>query len=430
MQTELANYATRSINKEFGTNINIDRLRVSLISWDTSLKGIYIEDYRKDTLIYINELTTSVLSIRNLINGRMEFGGIGVDQLNFKLKTYEGETDTNLDVFVAKLDDNKPRDPDTPPFYLSSSDIAIQNSRFRLIDENQEKSETLNFTSLKIDARDFQILGPEVTTEIDGLSLMSKKGIELTKLATAFKYTKQQMRFDSLNLVTPKSHLIGNLVFDYNREDLANFLNKVNVSAVFQDSKVSLDEVNILTNQFGQGKEVQFASTINGVLNDLNVNDLFLLTDNTGIRGDFNFKNLFTKSEPFLMDAQIKNITTSYYELRALMPEVLGNAIPTSFSKLGQFTVRGAATITESSVDARVNINSSIGSSYVDLSLTDVNNIDNAEYKGFVSLIDFDLGRFVNNNKSGCDFPRCECEREGVCQGPFKYRSDWAGLCH
>ncbi len=331
----------------------------------------------------------------------MEFGGIEVDQLNFKLITYEGETDTNLDVFVAKLDDNKPRDPDTPPFYLSSSDIAIQNSRFRLIDENQEKSETLNFTSLKIDARDFQILGPEVTTEIDGLSLMSKKGIELTKLATAFKYTKQQMRFDSLNLVTPKSHLIGNLVFDYNREDLANFLNKVNVSAVFQDSKVSLDEVNILTNQFGQGKEVQFASTINGVLNDLHVNDLFLLADNTGIRGDFNFKNLFTISEPFIMDAQIKNITTSYYELRGLMPEVLGNAIPASFSKLGQFTVRGAATITESSVDARVNINSSIGSSYVDLSLTDVNNIDNAGYKGFVSLIDFDLGKFVNNNKLG-----------------------------
>ena len=331
----------------------------------------------------------------------MEFGGIGVDRLNFKLKTYKGETDTNLDVFVAKLDDDKPREPDTPPFYLSSSDIAIQDSRFRLIDENQEKSETLNFTSLKIDARDFQILGPEVTTEIDGLSLMSKKGIELKKLATAFKYTKQQMRFDSLNLITSKSHLIGNLVFDYNREDLANFLNKVNVSAVFQDSKVALDEVNILTNQFGQGKEVQFASTINGVLNDLNVNDLFLLTDNTGIRGDFNFKDLFTKSEPFLMDAQIKNITTSYYELRALMPEVLGNAIPSSFSKLGQFTVRGAATITESSVDARVNINSSIGSSYVDLSLTDVNNIDNAGYKGFVSLIDFDLGKFVNNNKLG-----------------------------
>jgi len=86
----MATYATNSINKEFGTNISIDRLRVSLISWDTSLKGVYVEDYQKDTLFYINELSTSVLSVRNLINGKLEFGEIDVDQLNFKLKTYQG----------------------------------------------------------------------------------------------------------------------------------------------------------------------------------------------------------------------------------------------------------------------------------------------------------------------------------------------------
>ena len=397
----MATYATNSINKEFGTNISIDRLRVSLISWDTSLKGVYVEDYQKDTLFYINELSTSVLSVRNLINGKLEFGEIDVDQLNFKLKTYQGETNTNLDIFVEKLDDNKPRDPNTPPFYLSSTAISIANSHFRLIDENQEVTETLNFNNLEISAENFLILGPEVTTEIKALSLLDKKGLELSKLATNFKYTKQQMRFDSLNLLTPKSHVIGNLVFDYNREDLAEFIDKVNVNATFIDSKVSLDEVNILSRQFGEGKEVFFSSSFNGVLNDLNVVDLFLQTDNTGIRGDFNFKNLFTNNAPFLLTSQIKNITTSYYELRALMPEVLGTSIPRSFANLGQFTIRGDAIVTESSVDARVNINSAIGSSYADLNLTDVNNIDNAKYKGFVSLIDFDLGKFVNDSNFG-----------------------------
>jgi len=401
VQTKLANYATSSINKEYGTNINIDKLRVSLISWDTSLKGIFIQDYKQDTLFYINELTTSILSIRNLIGGRLEFGDIEVDQLNFKLKTYKGETNTNLDVFVEKLDDHKPRDPDTPPFYFTSSDVSIENSKFQLIDENLETAETLDFRDLNLNATDFQILGPEVTTNIDALSLRSKSGVELSKLATSFKYTKQQMRFDSLEIQTPRSHLIGNLVFDYNREDFADFLNKVNITAVFQDSKVSLDDINILSKQFGEEKEVLFSASMNGVLNDINVNEVFLTTENTGIRGDFNFKNLFTEDDPFVLQAGIKNITTSYFELRSLMPEVLGTSIPTSFSKLGQFTVRGDATITESSVDARVNINSSIGSSYVDLSLTDVNDIDNAKYKGFVSLIDFNLGKFVNDKTLG-----------------------------
>ena len=119
VQTRLAKYATTTINKEFGTNINIDKLRFSLISWDTSLKGIYIEDYKKDTLFYVDELKTSVLSLGNLVQGKLEFGDIKINRLHFKLKTYAGERTTNINVFVDKLDDKKPRAPGTPPFLFS-----------------------------------------------------------------------------------------------------------------------------------------------------------------------------------------------------------------------------------------------------------------------------------------------------------------------
>ena len=98
------------------------------------------------------------------------------------------------------------------------------------------------------------------------------------------------------------------------------------------------------------------------------------------------------------------------------MPEVLGNSIPITFAKLGQFTVRGDATITESSVNTKVNINSNIGSSYVDLSLTDVNNIDNAKYKGFVSLIDFNLGKFVNDENLGITSLDVNVEGQGFAK--------------
>lgn len=401
VQTRLARYATDSINEQFGTSINIDRLRVSLITWDTSLRGVYIADHHQDTLFYINELTTSILSIRNMANGKLEFGDIEIDRLNFKLKTYKDEPDTNLGIFIEKLDDNKPREPGTPPFYFSSSDIEIRDSHFRLIDENLEKQESLNFTDLNIDASDFLILGPDVNAEIEALSLKSGRGIALEKLATSFAYTKQQMRFDSLRIETPLSELKGNLVFDYDREDFRDFLNKVHVTADFNESTVSLDEVNLLYNEFGSGKTVIFSSNIQGVLNDLQVSRLFLQSDNTGISGDFNFRNLFSSDAPFLLKAGIRNITTSYYQLRALLPRILGEAIPSTFRELGQFTIRGDATISETSIDARVNLDCPIGKSYIDLDLTDIDNIDNASYNGFVSLIEFDLGRFVGNEQLG-----------------------------
>lgn len=416
VQTRFAKYATTTINNEFGTHINIEKLRVSLISWDTSLENVYVEDYKKDTLFFIDELTTSILSIRNLANGKLEFGEIDIERLNFKLKTYKENKNTNLEVFIDKLDDGKPRKPGTPPFFFSSSDVEISESNFRLIDENRETENILDFRDLNISASDFQILGPEVSTEVQELSFKSKRDLEVEKLATVFKYTKQQMRFDSLRIKTPGSDLKGNLVFNYDRKDFADFTDKVKVVANFQDSKVAFNEINHLYDQFGKEKEVVFSSSLSGVLNDLNAEQLFLQSDNTGIRGDFNFKNLFSKSEPFSMSANMKNVTTSYYELRSLMPNILGKSIPSLFQKLGQFTIRGDAHITETSINAKVNINTAIGSSYTDLELTNVNNIDNATYEGFVSLIDFDLGDFLDNKRLGKTTLDFNVEGQGFVQ--------------
>ncbi|SIQ79058.1 Family of unknown function [Maribacter ulvicola] len=401
VQTLLAKFATKKINDQYGTHINIERLKVSLISWNVGLEGVFIEDYKKDTLFYVNELKTSILSLGNLAQGNLEFGGIEVDKLNFNLKTYFGENNTNLEVFVDKLDDGQPRAPGTPPFRLSSSHVAIENSKFKYIDENLEKITVLNFDSLNIVASDFLILGPEVSVGIQEMSFHSNRGLKVNRLTTDFKYTKQQMRFDSLKIKTPLSALEGNLIFNYNREDFADFLNKVNVVAAFKESKVALDEVNLLYNEFGKGKEVTFNAGVNGVLNDLNTEDLFLFSDDTGIRGNFNFKNLFNKQKPFSLEAEMKNVTSSYYQLNALLPNLIGKSLPSSFSKLGQFTIRGSAFVTNSSVNAKVNLNTAVGSSYADIVLSDFNNIDNATYKGFISLIDFDLGDFAENKNLG-----------------------------
>ena len=101
------------------------------------------------------------------------------------------------------------------------------------------------------------------------------------------------------------------------------------------------------------------------------------------------------------MEGKMKNVTSSYYELRSLLPNILGQSWPTSFRKLGQFTIRGDAFVTETSINAKVNLNTAIGSSYADLDLTNIDNIDNASYKGFISLIDFDLGGFVERKSLG-----------------------------
>ena len=401
VQTRLAQYATERINRDFGTNIQIDRMRVSLISWNTALKDVLIEDYRQDTLAYIGELKTSILSLRDLTRGKLEFGDITIDRLYLNMKTYRDAPDTNLGIFISKLDDGKPRDPGTPPFYFFTDRIVLYDSRFSLSDENLENPQILDFRNLEVDAGDFTILGPEVSTRIGDLSLQTSRNVHIQKLTTDFTYKRDQMVFDSLYIGTPQSELKGSLRFDYNREDLAEFTDKVQVTARFEESTVSLDEINQFYDGFGKGRKAMFSTEASGTLNNLQIQNLLLVTDNTGVRGNFVFENLFNSQAPFRMQGQIRDVTTSYYQLRGLMPRLLGNSLPEFLKRMGQFTIRGPIEVTETSVKTQVNIQSSLGSSYADLQLTETDNIENASYTGFVSLIDFDLGRFTGSNALG-----------------------------
>ena len=75
VQTKLAKYATDSLNQEFGTNIGIERVRFSPFTLGTTIKNIYVKDYKGDTLIYIQKLSTSIVNLRKMIDGDMEFWG-------------------------------------------------------------------------------------------------------------------------------------------------------------------------------------------------------------------------------------------------------------------------------------------------------------------------------------------------------------------
>ena len=142
MQTKLGNYATKRLNKDFGTDMTIAKVGLQL-NGDVELKEILIRDHHQDTLIRIGELNTSIISYSNLYNGKLNFGYINIEDVLFNLKAYKGENDTNLDVFVDKFDDGQPRKGPSE-FLFASSDISIENGEFLILDENLENVQILD----------------------------------------------------------------------------------------------------------------------------------------------------------------------------------------------------------------------------------------------------------------------------------------------
>ncbi len=399
VQTHLGKWATRSLNKKYNTNINIGRVNISALSGNVWLNGVYIEDHKKDTLIYVNELKTSILSVNKALKGKLTLGDVEMEAVTLNIKTYLGEEDSNLDIFVEKLDDGSP--PSDDPFLLSSSHLTVDGGNFRISDENKETQRILHFTELYGDIEDFKILGPDVEGNVRSISFLDSRGIRVVKLQSLFKYSRSEMRFDALHIKTSNSHLNGALVFTYDREDLQDFENKVHINGTFENSEVMLDEVNVFYNEFGKGKNVKLSSKVAGTLNDIVFKELSLSSENTRIKGDFSFENLLDDQAPFKMDATIENLSSNYYQLKNLLPDLLGKTLPASFSKFGQFTIRGRSVVTEDAIDAKLNLFTDIGNSYSDLKLSDINNIDNASYTGFISLENFNIGQYIEDEKLG-----------------------------
>ena len=103
VQTTLARYATNALNKTLGTHIAIDRVGVSLFTLNAGIRGAYIQDHKKDTLVYIRRLHTSILNLNDVTNGTMALGTVAMEGVYIILKTYKSEAQTNLDVFVEKI---------------------------------------------------------------------------------------------------------------------------------------------------------------------------------------------------------------------------------------------------------------------------------------------------------------------------------------
>lgn len=397
VQTRLAKTLTNSLKDSYNTNINVQRVDLSFLG-AVQLKGVEIRDHHNDTLIFIKNLSTSLLNAKKIIDNKVNLGSVSLDGIDFYMKTYQGETNDNLSIFVEKLDDDTPRDSLTDPFLLNTSNIYLDNLNFKLIDENKKDKIQFLASNGGGSLSDFKILGPDVTTKIRGLYFVDDRGIEITNLTTDFSYSKTQMLFQHTVLETQTSQLNANITFNYQRKDLQYFNDKVTIVADFSKSRMSLLDLSKLYGEFGLTDVLNLTGNLTGTLNDFKVTNLDVLSDEGFvIKGNLKFVNSVNTEKGFSFDGDLKNVTANYQELKSVLPNLLGKTLPTEFSRLGDFTLKGTTFINEDKLDVKATITSRIGTTKADLKLTNIAAIDDANYQGNVELINFDIGEFFND---------------------------------
>lgn len=398
VQSELAKQATNWLNKEYNTNIVVKKVDLSWLG-SVQLKGIEIRDHHKDTLIFVENLSTSLQNVKRIVENNVDLGEASLSGAYFNMKKYKGEDDDNMSIFIDSFDDGKPKDSLSNPFVLKSNKITLENLTFKLLDENERNP--LKFAAYNAygNILDFSIIGPDISLNMRGMSFTENRGIKVSNLTTDFIYTRSYMNLDKTVLETShNSKIQGDIKFTYDRKDFVNFNDKVKIKANFVKSALAVKDLNKLYDELNGNDILYFQGNINGVLNNFSANNIRLYSKNgMKVIGDMGFVNAVKTSRGFVFDADLDNVTANYSQLKNVLPNLLGKSLPPEFERLGDFKLKGLIRITPEQMDATLSVNSEIGSITSDLQLTNIDKIEDATYIGEVEFKNLDLGVFAND---------------------------------
>lgn len=395
VQTKIAQYLTGVINREYHTNIQIDQASITLFG-DIKLKKVLILDEHQDTLIYANRLATSVVDFRRLVDkSDLIFGAIKADGLYLQMKTYKGDSFSNLDRFIAAFDDGK---PSTNSFLLTAENASLTNARFVYLDlNNPDDPRDAEFTKINADLSQFKILGSSVTTSIDKISFLDYRGLFVKNASTQFSYTKECIRLQHIDLITDHSLYKGDVTLKYSLADFSDFNNRVRFYFKIDQASLSSNDIRCFYDELAKNKNFTLQGHISGTLNNLTFRKL-RVTDGNGslIAGNIVFKNVFGREdERFYMKADFTNFTSNYSTLIGLLPGVLGKNLPPVLSRFGRFELKGTTELTANEVKANCEVQSKLGYAKAQFTMDNLLQIEKANYKGQVVLNQFQLGELL-----------------------------------
>lgn len=396
-QTRIAKNATERINQKYGTDIYIDKVGVNW-NGDVLIKGTLIRDHKKDTLIFANELSTSVFSIKEILDGNMELGAVDLDGVKFYLKKYKEDDTDNISIFSKKFASKNPKS--SADFILSSDEMNITDGKFKYVNEDLETPVVLDYSNLNTIWEDFYLKNESVDAHIQSLEFDAVRGYTIRSLKGDFHYDPDLIVLKDFDLSTDDSVLAGSLKLDTSDGALDDFNTLVEVEAAFAKAEISTNDIRPFYDGIAPNIILSVQGDLTGHLNDFRIPNLEVSGLNgSRIRGDVFFEGLVEKGD-FKISGNYKDLKTNYFDLKKLLPNVL-SSLPPEIAKLGTIRFNGRNSVTTSTVVTDGFFTTKLGAMDVDLSLRGLQNSAEAGYEGNIKLIDFKLGEFIKDNRVG-----------------------------
>jgi hypothetical protein len=258
----------------------------------------------------------------------------------------------------------------------------------------------IRFTEINANLNNSSFTGDTVFARLQ-LSAKERSGLKVKNLSADMKMTPQGMAFNNLDLRTNNSQLRNYFSMSYNdMSEMGNFLHKVKLAAVFDDSFIDSDDIAFFAPGMASwDKKIALKGKVRGTVDDLVGKDMLLQAgNNTVLNGDISMSGLPDINQTFI-DFKANEFRTVYSDAVQIVPAIRKIKNP-DLSKIQFLTFTGSFTGFISDFVTYGTINTNLGTIRSDLNMKLPAGQDPV-YSGSIATDNFRLGEFLGDKNLG-----------------------------
>jgi hypothetical protein len=318
VQNYVADFAVEKFKPILKTELAIDKLRIHFFD-KVELKGIYLEDQKKDTLLYADNLVVT-LNMWDLLNSKLDIETVDLSNFTVNLKQEQKDAPFNFQfIFDAFKKDSVSKPSTNPnPFGIYLRDVRLKNGKasYNILSEPETPGK-FNTSHIAIDKLSARIALPSIEMDkfvgdIRTLSFNEQSGLRLDNLQAMVRSKGDKIWSSFLSLK------INNSELKVSRAEYNIKAKQYKLKA--KSELIDPDDISLFVSRFSDLTEpFSFEVDVNGTYPQGSLNNLIVNYGNsTHIDVSGNIDD-FTKFDNSDFDLEVKQIRTTQEDLENLI---------------------------------------------------------------------------------------------------------------
>lgn len=285
VQSKIVNIATQYVKEKTHSEMSIEHVEIDIFNGIT-IDKIYVEDLRKDTLIYVNKLNVDVSITNAYSNGKLKLNDVYLSDFFIQINKDSADAPFNFQFLIDAFASEDTTKEDTPSdFDLKIKNISLRNGRIAYdIKDQPETKDSFNtshiyLSDLNADLSINTIDIEKLAAEINSFTIKEKSGLYVKDINAKVE-NKNKKISANINIDLAQTHLsLPKIEFDYSATEISDslLLQKSKAQISVCESKLYLNEAKPFFAQLASlNNELSLDASINYDSKKAEINNLDL----------------------------------------------------------------------------------------------------------------------------------------------------------